>query len=269
MSRPSTTPHPAPEEPALKFDEFVTQVDEQRAASILGKKKKAGFSDDEIANFAVQFDNFDKSNSGCIDTVAELDALLQHFGWQVTSKSKQTQIMRKLDLAREAARDAGVSNVGNDGTHQFTFWSFIQLARMEQRDRDIEEEQRLRAAAEELQLSRQEVEQFRHIYRNWIEREIAQAMEAAGPGEEEELPTAEGLQYDGLKRLFRSMGASICAQSQRDKQLSAKFDALQHKGVIRFDNFLRVMMWSSATNFAGINDAAKLARTGEVPSSTS
>merc|ERR1711920_576614 len=79
---------------------------------------------------------------GEIDNM-ELTELLQEFGWQPKSKAAQGELMKKLDVARALAREAGIQDVGEDGSPCIKFWSFVQLARMQKRKSSGRQEVRL------------------------------------------------------------------------------------------------------------------------------
>jgi len=234
----------------LDYDDLVAEMDACRSAKVKKQRKKAGFTDEEIERFKELYESFDKDHSGEIDNL-ELIQLLAEFNWQPRSKEGQAQLMRKLDVARAGAREAGIEHVGQDGSPCITFWTFVQLARMLKREMEVEEEQRMAATMQELSLSEPEVEQFRAIFRSWVQREKDKALDL-GP-EAAKVPE-DGLAREPVRRLVRSLGVSL--NSETTRQLLAKIQSLEDGKVLKFEGFLRLMKWLVDTNFAGINDAA-------------
>merc|ERR1712232_623025 len=182
-------------------------------------------SDEEIQRFQDLFDEFDKDHSGEIDTV-ELMGILESFGWQPKSKEAQAQLMHELDVARALASEAGIKEVGADGSPNIRFWSFVQLARMLKRESEHAEELQMHALMKELGFSEQEVEQFRVIFRSWIKAEVEKAAEV------DETITSDGLLLPGIRRMVRFLGCQLTAELA-DK-LSHKAESLFEDGVLKF-----------------------------------
>merc|ERR1719323_1675578 len=78
------------------FDEFVTLVDSCRAELVAKERKKAGFTDEKIAELRRVFDQFDTDRSGVI-------GILKTFGWEPKTRKEQQELVKKLDIARDRA----------------------------------------------------------------------------------------------------------------------------------------------------------------------
>merc|ERR1711972_181193 len=111
--------------------------------------KKAGYSDEEIENFETTFNKFDKDKSGEIDNM-ELQKLLAEFGWEPKSKEESYALLERFNVAHSLAKEAGVKHTSEPGSPEITFYEFIQLARMLQKQFDSEEETKMKALMHEM-----------------------------------------------------------------------------------------------------------------------
>merc|ERR1719210_574409 len=97
----------------------------------------------------------------------ELLAILREFGFEPKSRDEQADLMQKLDGSRALAREAGIKEVGEDGSPNLTFWSFVQLMRVLRTEHEREAENNMERLMNDLSFSQQEVDQFRQIFRKW------------------------------------------------------------------------------------------------------
>uniref|UniRef100_A0A7S1RME9 EF-hand domain-containing protein n=1 Tax=Alexandrium catenella TaxID=2925 RepID=A0A7S1RME9_ALECA len=237
----------------LDFDDLVQEIDQCREAKVAKQRKKAGFSTEELENFKSLFEMFDKDSSSHIDN-NELIALLKFFNWQPRTKEGQQVLMEKLDIARARAREAGIEDVGEYGSCDVKFWTFVQLARMLKRETEQAEEQMNAEVVKELNLSDKECEQFRGIFQGAITREKEKAKEAGLQAMSERVPEY-GLKGEAVRTLVRSLGVQLTTRVD-DKLADKLADLEEEDRVLTFVGFLRLMVWMVETNFAGINDAA-------------
>jgi len=253
-------------EETVDFDGLVTVADSCRSAYVAKERKKAGFSDVEIENFKEIFWKFDLNKNGEIDNM-ELQGILKEFGWEPKSREQQQELMEKLDIARQLAREAGVEDVGQDGSPNVKFWSFIQLARMLRTQQDKDEERQLRELQAQLQFTEGEVEDFRQVFRSWVRR----SANLEGKGEKRNENAPETLSREMLRRLVRSLGISISPAN--GEKLDAKIQELDDENRLEtaelgFAGFLQLMRWILDTDFAGIAAAtATSPKAGSPPGS--
>lgn len=242
----------------MDFDAFVALVDAQRAVFVKKERKKCGFDDEEMFNLYESFSCFDQNNSGDID-VLELEHVLREFGWQPRSKTEQIDLCRKIEEARSLSCEAGIPDVGEVGSATITFWVFVRLARTLRNEKTEAEEKLLEELQTELDFSKGEVEQFRHIFRS----RVTQFIEIAKVSGIAVNPSAEVLCGDAIRRLIRSMGLS--ASSTEKDALTTKMASLDARGrrenpEIDLGKFLRLMRWMLDVNFAGIKEATQKER---------
>jgi len=239
----------------MTFDDLVVLCDSYREDLKKKEKKKAAFSDEELENFEHMFQEFDKNKNNEID-VKELQCVLEVFGWQPRTREEQELLMKKIELARTYAREAGVDDILPEGCATVHFWTFVQLLRILQNEADKQEEQALQNLQVELQFSEAEVEDFRQVFRTWTRM----ARESAGLAPPKSgAPVVETLQKQSLRRLVRSLGVTISVANEA--LLDKKIQEIDEEGrtetaQLDFKGFLHLMRWILDCNFAGINEVA-------------
>jgi Ca2+-binding EF-hand superfamily protein len=228
----------------IEFEELVVLVDMCRAEWVAKQRKKAGYTDEEVESFLDAFNRFDRDRSGEIDNM-ELQRLLKEFDWQPKSREEQQVLLGRLDNARANAREAGVKEVSQLGGAELTFWEFVQLARMLQKDQDALEEAKLHKLQEDLKFQTTEVDQFRQVFHDWSKP----PPDAMGniPPQDKKGATVE---RDSVKRKLRAIGVQITPQNA--DQLMSKIQALEEEGNrFTFPSFLKLMRWMVDTDFGG------------------
>lgn len=233
----------------LDFDDFVEIVDGCREELVRKQRKKAGFTEQEIENFKEQFNNFDKDLSGMID-VWELQGLLKEFGWAPKTKQDQTALIEKIDVARSAAREAGVTDVSADHSVEISFWVFVQLARMLHTQHDRAEEAQMERLMQELRFTQQEVDEFRRVFKNQAHRQHEDSEDEHDHHHHQHHhhvnSSEEGIPRDQVRRLIRQLGMATTPENRN--RLDDKLQTYDEGGVIHFMNFLRLMKWLVDTN---------------------
>jgi len=244
----ATMGHVAMPSGGLSFDAFVGVLDACRVELVHTQRKNASFSPERIQHFRDLFKRFDKDGSGDIDTT-ELSSILRLFRWEPKTPQEQADLMRKLDLARARAKEAGIEDVGEDGSSSICFWSFVQLARLLEIEREKAEEDRVIALTIELNFSQDEVDQFRQIY---CDRK-RQPSENLGPtpAPEADPDDTSGLNREALRKLMRSLVTTIPPGDKAN--LERKLNELMVDDQLDFPNFLRFMRWLLDIDFAGLS----------------
>lgn len=218
--------------PGLDFEGFVQVVDSCRSDWIAEERKKAGFSDQRVVYFQMLFAKYDKDHNGVIDP-SELFTFLQEFKWQPKNREEQKALMKKVDLSRARAREAGVKDVTPDGAPSIKFWTFLQLARILETEHEQQEEERIAALMVELNFSAKEVDEFRQVFVD-KKREAQVRM-----GAEHEV---QGLSRSALVRIvFNLVAISAEKRVQIDRCLERL--ACTEEAVLDFAGFLRFARW--------------------------
>jgi len=229
---------------SFDIDGFVGIVDSCRNAWVAKQRKKAGFSNQKIQELQETFQRFDKDKSGEID-ISELLGILQEFGWQPKSREEQADLMKKLDMARALAREAGITDVGADGSAAIRFWSFVQLCRMLYSEHDKAEEEKMNKFMQEVQFSQVEVDQFRQIFRSWVSRAKDLDAEDEAMPQEQSQQSSDMLNRDPMKRFVKmTLGESLSAENKTaldDLLLTASCE--KNPECVDFMGFLKVMRW--------------------------
>eukprot|EP00933_Yihiella_yeosuensis_P080805 TRINITY_DN94306_c0_g1_i1.p1 TRINITY_DN94306_c0_g1~~TRINITY_DN94306_c0_g1_i1.p1 ORF type:complete len:1130 (+),score=267.36 TRINITY_DN94306_c0_g1_i1:103-3390(+) len=234
----------------VPFENFVDLVDKCRHDQVEREKRMAGFTNEEIEKYQNQFNEYDKDRGGFIDP-KELQALLKAFNWEPKNKQEREALIGKINMARRAAKEAGVEDTTEEDGAEVSFWEFIQLVRQLKIAEEQEKEARINAVIEETGFAVKETNQFRVIFTRWYYQDD----ESKDPDEEgnDLVDDYSGISRDLAKRIVRSLGISL--SGDKSKQLDTVLDKFEENGLLYFFGFLRLMKWIVDTNFAGTNDA--------------
>ncbi|CAE7647915.1 calA [Symbiodinium microadriaticum] len=187
---------PEEEDDELDFEDFVDAVDESRHKTMMQERKLAGFGYWKVELLRELFKQFDRDEKGFLELHA-LTKLLQHLEYieAPRSRNEQLSIIRHIESARKHAYEAGVRESMLEQGFNVTFWTFVQLCRLLQSQRERQESKKTTDLMLELKFSKFEVEQFRHVFAQWakwqpdgedLTREIDTAKDTltqAGPGD--------------------------------------------------------------------------------------
>mmetsp|Transcript_127731 Transcript_127731/g.355458 ORF Transcript_127731/g.355458 Transcript_127731/m.355458 type:complete len:842 (-) Transcript_127731:212-2737(-) len=217
----------------LDFDALVGLVDLCRADLVARERKKAGFTDTRIAELREAYNKYDKDKSGEIDTKELLDILTQ-FGWNPKTQKEQQELMKKLQTAKDRAKEAGAESAPTEGV--IDFWTFVQLSRMLETEKEEQEEELMGRLMKELNFTQKEVDDFRQIYMN-KKHEIAEEVKTTA-GEE-----PEGLPRDDVRRLVRSLGISLIGENKAKLEAKLKELGCTERQPLDFPGFLQLMRW--------------------------
>jgi len=231
---------------AKDFDSFVAVCDMCRRKVVAESRKKAGYTDEEVEAFKQIYEFYDKDKSGEID-MTELLAILARQNLAPKNKEEQQAMMKKLDQARAATREAGITNVNPDGSTEISFWVFVQLSRLLQTEHDRAHESYMANLTGELRFSGAEVDQFRQIFRRCVQEELNE-----GGGDPQ---AKDSISRDAIKRLVVGLGMYINPDNKRklEAKLKEMESQMQKNGLFDFEAFLRLMRWLMDVDFAGIN----------------
>lgn len=223
------------------FDGFVKLVDSCRSDLVARERKKAGFTDERIAELQEVFGRFDKDGSGEIDNM-ELMGILTEFGWNPKTQQEQQELMRKLQVAKDAAREADPEhNLADDGIE---FWTFVQLSRMLETEHEQAEEELMNRLMKELNFNQKEVDDFRQIFMN-KKHEVAQEVKGQ-KGQKE----PDGLPRDDVRRLVRSLGISLIGENKVKLDTELKKVGCDDNKPLDFPGFLQLMRWIMTADMA-------------------
>lgn len=234
------------------FDRFMVVVDACRHTYVSKQRRKAGFSDEEVAHLQVYFEEFDSDGNGYIE-MNEVTNLLKAFDWEPKTPADQRALIGKIAKARIQAKKDGVEDLGpceKDPTDltSLTFWVFLRLVRFLRNEEQAQEEELLTKLLEELRFSSNEVEQFRQIFSQYT-CEKPQGVQIKNDRDQ--------IDGDSVKRMIFALGVKCTGSEHRilDGKLT-DLDPLRRtdRPMLYFAQFLRVMAFLVHTNFAGIND---------------
>jgi len=246
-----TLPNLPPNVQSWDFDGFVQIVDGCRWSLVLKERRKAGFSDTRIEELKVAFQRYDKDGSGVIDN-HELPPILTDFGWQPRTFEEQAILMKKLDIAKERAREAGIENLSN--ASEIDFWTFVQLSRMLETEREREEEAAVHQLMKELNFSQKEVDDFRAIFLRKM-HELREAERDAPKEVDGKVVKLLGLPRDDILRLVRSLGISLLGQNKVKLDMELKKMGCTERQPLDFPGFLRLMSWLTTVDISGKKSA--------------
>merc|ERR1712113_1022164 len=158
--------------------------------------------------------------------------------------------MKKLDVARARAREAGIKQVGKDGSEELEFWTYVQLARMLETEHEHAEEDRMNKLMKELNFSQKEVDDFRQVF---VEKKKEAMAEQGIP---EDAPEPNGMTREAVRRLVRMLGVSLMGDNKNKLDNELKKLGCDEDSLLEFPGFLRLMKWMMDTDFAGVNQAS-------------
>jgi len=232
----------------LDFEAFVKVVDSCRSELVARERKKAGFTDERIAELRIVFDNFDHDHNGEIDSGELLDVLTE-FGWNPKDPQEQAELLLKLQVAKDQARAAGV-HASHDSIE---FWTFVQLSRMLETEHEQAEEELMNRLMAELHFSSKEVDDFRQIFMN-KKHELVTESQAAKPVS---LKETNGLPRDDVRRLVRSLGISLIGENKAKLDAKLKTVGCDESTPLDFPGFLRLMHWLTTSDIAQTGDVVE------------
>merc|ERR1711871_1590084 len=137
-------------------------------------------------------------------------------------------MLKKLDQARIAAREAGVDegDIGNMGDPSVTFNVLLFLVRMLATAADHAEVDRDRMIQDQTGFTPKEAEEFREVFVYWGVKAVALDAGQEAPEEEKKSATLLGgkdpvmedsqklLTQDGMKRIVRSLGLHMSPEDK-------------------------------------------------------
>eukprot|EP00929_Paragymnodinium_shiwhaense_P071843 TRINITY_DN36490_c0_g1_i1.p1 TRINITY_DN36490_c0_g1~~TRINITY_DN36490_c0_g1_i1.p1 ORF type:complete len:1046 (-),score=255.31 TRINITY_DN36490_c0_g1_i1:132-3269(-) len=188
----------------LSLPEFIVASDKYRKHAVEKKRIHAGFSEAESEVLQQLYNRHCDKKSKRLD-LGGLIWLLVEVRVPTNTKQSRSKIFNKLETARKAARDAGVSagNVGENDNCS-TYYDVLHLLRLVIRENEhlalIREEE----AVSETKFSSSEVEELRTVFRDWYKKgEVSASSVLGGQVEEEE----EKVESAAAK--FRKVGRSV------------------------------------------------------------
>lgn len=240
--------HMPDEDDEFDFEDFVDWVDECRHDCMMRERKLAGFGWWKVECFRESFKEFDKNGNGHLEP-DELIRLMRHLNISESPKTKADQkaLLKLLETARKNAYEAGIREAQLEPGNSISFWTFVQLLRLLQTQKEKRQMDQLNELMEELRFSKFEVEQFRQIFVRWARYDPVEGMS------DREIDTdVETLSEEQLHRIFRSAGVSLVGEGGRIRELQVGLEPLQSGGRLSFENFLKLMRWVLDTNFANL-----------------
>jgi len=213
------------EKGSLSFDEFLPVVQRVRLAEAENSRQRAGFSEEEVAEFRDQFNALDRDEGGTL-SVKELNVMLVN-----------------LDAAPRNAKDqkrleARIGEI-SEGRWELTFFEFLRLLRSFTDDVEYAKVQKEREMAKRCGFPNEEVSQFREIFAEY---------DADDQG---------ALTLGEVRKVLRTLQVRLDHEGQESlKQIFHQADE-DRSGSLDFAEFLLMMKLLTDLDFAGINEASK------------
>lgn len=250
----------------LTFDDVISMLNHRREVRVKEQRCCAGFTEHELKDLKIVFDRYDTDGSGVLSG-KEVAPLLEQLGLSTGTVQDRERVLNEIDKARAMAVAAGVSDIGERGSGTMNFWELVQLLRLLYSHVDSQVLERENRAIEETQFKRAEVDDFREIFVDWLEkhrqflaetRAIHQNQRLSHPRwvnsrPQEDHHDADALDGDAIRRLISSLGLRM--DSAQRGQLEQKIRDFKNGGSIVFPDFLRLMRWMLDTDFAGLTQA--------------
>lgn len=240
--------HMPEEDDEFDFEDFVDWVDECRHDCMMRERKLAGFDYWKVECFRESFQEFDKNGNGHLEP-DELIRLMRYLNLADAPKTKADQkaLIKLLESARKNAYEAGINDAQREPGNSISFYTFVQLLRLLQSQREKGQMNRLNELMEELRFSKFEVEQFRQIFIRWARYDPMHGLSSR------EIDTeVERLSEEQVHRIFRSAGVPLVGEGGHLRELRVGLEPLQSEGRLSFNNFLKLMRWVLDSNFANL-----------------
>merc|ERR1712118_304006 len=206
----------------LKFGDFVQFIKAYRALELEEYNRRAGFSEEEVANYQETFAKYDKSGDGDL-TLKELIPLLTSLGKEprtVIQREKLTQILAEID---------------EDGSGEIDFLEFLQLMRKFLNESEAEALRKEKAIITRTKFTPEEVNLWRDIFLKFDD-------DHSGA-----FDITEG------KTLLQVVGVNLNERVMHDRYLSLFRDVDEDEdGSIDFPEFLLMMRKLVDMDFGGI-----------------
>lgn len=210
------------------WEEFIKFTQDYRELEKEQFHKRAGFSEEEVARYREQFDEYDRDHSGDI-SLKELYPLLEAIG-------KGPRNVRERDKLAKM-----IADVDEDGGGEIDFLEFLRLMRRFLDDADIEKMQKEKDAIANSKFEEHEISMWRQIFEQY---------DPDGSGE---------LDKDEVKLLLRTVGIRVdLAPPIQQAQYSQLFQQCDQDESDSLDlpEFLILMRRFIDVDFGGL--AAKL-----------
>eukprot|EP00930_Biecheleria_cincta_P005706 TRINITY_DN10663_c0_g1_i3.p1 TRINITY_DN10663_c0_g1~~TRINITY_DN10663_c0_g1_i3.p1 ORF type:complete len:434 (+),score=79.95 TRINITY_DN10663_c0_g1_i3:368-1669(+) len=232
---------------SLDFDGFITVCDRVHDLRVAVNRKRAGFSNAQLASFQALFDSFDAKRTGVL-TTEETTKLLSSIGFEVRTVEEQKEMKAAIAKARQ---DAMAASIEISSTTSINFYILLQLLRALYRRSDKAWETHLSSVAEAAKFNNNEVAEFQDIFQSCWKQQGGEVDAVA-------LDAKKYLSTTSLVILLRqTMGLRM--DSSAKEQLSARvaeISGISDCDSVDFGGFLLLMRWMMDTNFININGAA-------------
>lgn len=223
----------------VDWDEFVDLMERYRRLGLREKRRRCGFSDEQLRKYHEAFLAYDINKNGDIGP-GELMRLLEDLNLQPRTESERQRILSMLDRCRAMAEEP---------SEKITYWVYLRLLRILEDDQDRGSLAVERQAAEKARFSKDEVIEFREIFVSWYDL-LNSLGEDSGAAKDVRALTA-----DGIARILRSLGVRVSSRTDLDRLgvLTRECDQ-DGNGKVDFPDFLMLMRRLMDENFKHINE---------------
>jgi len=206
----------------LDFGAFVRFIKAYRDLELEEYNRRAGFSEEEVANYQETFNKYDKSGDGDL-TLKELLPLLTELGKEpktVIQREKLTNLLKEVD---------------GDGSGEIGFLEFLQLMRKFLNESEAEQLRKEKDVIKRTNFAPDEVSLWRDIFLKF---------DSDGSG---------GFDITEGKGLLQAVGVNLNERAMHDRYLSLFRDVDEDEdGDMDFPEFLLLMRKMIDLDFGGI-----------------
>lgn len=210
---------------SLLFDDFLSVVQRVRMAEVEKHRERAGFSEDEVAQFREEFASLDRDRSGKL-SMQELNVMLVNLEAAPRSTADQKRLEWRIGEVSE-------------GRWELSFTEFLRLLRSFTDDVEYAKVQKERQMAKRCGTSHEEVAQFREIFAEYDQ------------GDQGALTLGE------VRKVLRTLHVRLDHEQQERLRVYFTQADEDASGSLDFAEFLLIMKILTEADFAGINEASK------------
>ncbi|CAE8685128.1 unnamed protein product [Polarella glacialis] len=275
----------------LSFDDFARLAKKVRSYIPVQTRKRAYFQEEDIATMGRAFKTRDPDELGHI-TVSEMLFLVADLGMNFHTHRGRTMLYTSLDNAREAARNAQISEdeIGNPGTPRVFFMPVVHFIRGLVKQHEDVVNTRQGEIMKQIRFSSEEVVQFKELFHQLAcgtslqvtlqtnPKAIRSRRHSVGGASENASCSADrssgstaslGQIFRSFTKVERISGSDVVTMMQplgfkltlpEKAELTKRLAEVDKDGEgLDFPGFLEIMQWMVESNFGGVIEKSAVA----------
>ncbi|CAE8622203.1 unnamed protein product [Polarella glacialis] len=279
------------DEAGLSFDDFARLAEKVRSYIPVLTRKRAYFKEEDVAAMGLAFETQNPDELGHI-TVPKMLFLVADLGMNFHNPHGRTMFYSSLDKAREAARNAEVSQeeVGNPGTPRVRFMPVVHFIRGLVKQHEDVVNTRQEVIMKQIRFSSEEVVQFKELFHQLAcKTSLEQAPQtnptairsrrhsvcaaSANASRSEDRSSGSTASLGQIFRSFtkveRISGSDVVTLMQplgfkltvpEKAELTKRLAEVDKDGAgLDFPGFLEIMQWMVESNFGGVIEKSEKA----------